>query len=180
MTENSNEPTVSSFVDWCKQQVEASEISSLLADYGYTDDNTDTIVAALQNNPDFMQDFGVLLRSNLAKDKSYFEESRSTGSVTADQWLGAAKASARPVLARATGTQQLQWWQVVLGVVGGAATAVTGMLGGSSTQTQTPEQIAAQAAAAKAEASKKTFLYIILGVVVLVVVVILWMSTKKK
>lgn len=181
MATKAKQPTLTEFVEWCKQQVDLSELSQLTSSFGLTDDNTETIVAALENNPDFIYQFGALVRENLAKDKSYFDESRAAGSLTADHWLDAAKASAKPRLARATGSQPLQWWQIAISILGGAATTALGILGGGTGTTKTAEQIAAEKLAAdKAAAGKQTFLYIVLAVVVIAVVVILWMSTKKK
>lgn len=177
------EPTLTDFVEWCKRQIEPHEISSVLASNGYTDDNTETVVAALENNPGFRSQFGKVLRDSLSKNKSYYDDVRAAGDVSINDWIQAAKASYRPKLARATGaTKAKQWWEVLLDTVG--VIAKDTLVGGSSSNELTPEQIAAAKKKAeddaKAAAAKQTFLYIVLGVVVVAVVAILWMSTKKK
>jgi hypothetical protein len=171
--------TVYDFVNWCKQQVDLSELSALMSSYDYTDDSVETIVDAL-DDPDFFDAFGTLVRASILKEKGYFDSQRDSGQLSADDWMAIAEEN---TFSKATSTTANPLLATILGIIGGVGTGLAGYFTGTTpTDTAAAEAAAAKAAAdaAAAKSGQTTFLWIILAVVILAVIVILAISISKK
>ena len=153
MAVDTKDLTIYDFVDWCKQQVDGNELTSLMTSFGYPDSSTETIVEAI-DDPKFNKAFGSLVRSSLSKEKSYFEMARAAGEVTTNDWLAIAAST-----------------------LGAFGTTIGSILGTPKTTTATTTTTTTAATTATA---KSTMLWIILAVVIIAVVVILWLSTSRK
>jgi len=171
--------TVYDFVNWCKQQVDLSELSALMSSYDYTDDSVETIVDAL-DDPDFFDAFGTLVRASILKEKGYFDSQRDSGQLSADDWMAIAEEN---TFSKATSTTANPLLATILGIIGGVGTSVSQYLVGSNPEELAARQAAADKAAAeaaKAKSSSSTFLWIVLGVIIIAVIVILALSISKK
>ena len=165
------EITVVDFIDWCKQQVDLSDLSALMTDFGYADDSSETIVDAL-DDAEFKAEFSYLLKQSLTENKSYFDQQRADGELTANDWIELAKANSFVGVA---GSTQAPWWQTVLGVIGPIMTQI-----GNPVVPETAAQIAARLKAAEDAKKSSTFTWIIVAVVVIAVISILLLATRKK
>ena len=159
------------FYDWCRRNIDSDKLTALMTDFGYDRSDSETIAQAIQN-PDFYDAFGDLLRTSLNEEKSYAEQMRAKGELTANDWLQLSKAG---TFAKATGTTTTttpSTLAIIGGLLSGVGTALGGLFGNTTTVTPAP--------ATTTTTGSSTFLWIILAVVILAVVVILAMSTAKK
>jgi len=153
------EVSFSHFIGWCITQVDAAKLSDLLQQYGYSRLDEDTIIEAIESNPAFEDDFGLLVRKSLEKPKDMYEMSRASGTLTSNDWL-----------------------TIGAGTLGAFGSTLYGILTGNKA---TAEQTAAANAAAVAAQDEKTsnsnvFVWVI-GVVILVAVIaIIWLSLASK
>jgi len=165
--------TLLDFIDWCTRNIDTDKLAALMTDYGYNRYDSETIAEAI-NDPDFYNDFGLLLRSSLNEDKSYAEITRASGEITANDWLKLSQSAG--TFAKATGdtaSTAPNTWAIIGGILGGLGTAMGSLFGNKETVTPA-------ATATTTTTGSTTFLWIILAVVVLAVIVILVLSTSRK
>lgn len=146
-------PTLDDFIDWCISSVKLDSLASLMTKYGYNRYDTETVIEAINASPDFLNEFGELVRSSLAEDKSHAELARAEGKLSASDWLT---------------------------VAGGGLTALGTTISSILTGKSITASETANSSSVASQKASNAFLWIILIVVIIAIVAILWVSLSKK
>ena len=158
------------FLHWCVQIIDPAELSALMSNYGYPNDDVDNIIDGLQTDQSFVADFGTLLAKGLQANNDQMNRAiggvhQSNDELTAEDW---AQIIAENEITRATGAQPFDW-NSLIGVI---LTSVGIAVRGGSTQPTTPP------APTPTTNGSTTALYIIIAVVVIAVFAILWLAVS--
>lgn len=177
--------TIFDFVAWLRDQIAPENISALMTEYGYTDDNNETIIMALREDDRFVQSMGELLGRSLKQND--VELNRSIGgmnmqsnSLSAKEWSKIAKS--RKIMDHADGESSIDTdseskkvdWGKVINTVLTIGAGVANSIWGTGTNVQQSQEDKTTGS------GSNTALYIIIGVVVVAVVAILWISLSGK
>ena len=168
------------FLNWCVQIIDPAELSALMSNCGFPNDDVENIIDGLQNDQSFVADFGSLLAEGLKANNEQLNRAiggvhQSNDELTLSDW---AEIVTHNEITRATGSvadtnvnsgvQPFDW----NGLVGGILAIAGGVLGGTSKTTTTTGANKTPTTTT----GSSTALYIIIAVVVIAVIGILWLS----
>lgn len=178
--------TILDFFEWAIRQMNASDLSSLMLQYGYTRDDAETVLQAFDDNKaGFVPTFKKILFAGLERPKTYFEENREQGEMTAYDWIKYAKetgltlATGETTTTTTTGTTtgKKTALDYILEIFGEGANVAESIWGGKAAG-QYLEEYRAQTNAERS-ARQTTTIMIALVVIVIIVAAAVIMTRKK-
>lgn len=159
----------------------ASDLSQLMFAYGYTRDDAETVLQALNDNKPLFRDYFIkALYDGLDQPKSFYDLNRDQGEMNAYEWIRYAEQNG---LTLATGESDTKaekgkfgWDDVVaiLGTVGGITESIFG--GKKAGEYLTQYQLQAEAERAARQTTTVAIALVIIAVIIAGVVIV----TKRK
>lgn len=177
--------TILNFIEWAVRQMNASDLSQLMFAYGYTRDDAETVLQALNDNkPLFREYFAKALYQGLDRPKSYYDLNREQGEMNAYEWISYAEKN-ELILATGNSTKETTTdtsnkkfgWREVLSILGFISSTTESIYGGK----KAGEYLTQYQLQAEAERSARQTTTVAIALVIIVVIIAgVVIMTKRK